>query len=179
LRYGITFEQKDRKRALLERLEENNVPLDRVERREVAPDLKKIENLGLPQIAIDYPPLESGSESGFNSNPESNPESSPGPESGSGSGSGSESGSGEGSEPRITRNAGHTLWGLFRTVEPSSSWQGTMVFPSLTVASRISNDSFYFNTQRHIHAHLLSRGLFAPRLPRRKSWISWIGLHQW
>ncbi|KAM7184062.1 hypothetical protein V8F33_013212 [Rhypophila sp. PSN 637] len=55
-RYGIEYDSKAKKEALLQLLLADGVPLDRVQLNTIAPNLKKIAPLGLAQIVLDYPP---------------------------------------------------------------------------------------------------------------------------
>ncbi|KAM7189003.1 hypothetical protein V8F33_010337, partial [Rhypophila sp. PSN 637] len=55
-RYGIEYDPKAKKEALLRLLLAKGVPLNRVQLNTIAPNLKKIAPLGLAQIVLDYPP---------------------------------------------------------------------------------------------------------------------------
>ena len=103
-RYGIAYENKDKKDKLLGLLQVNGVPLDRVERSETALDLNTVEVLGLEQIARDYPPLGSDKSSGSGSGDGMDEDSSGG--SGDGSDDGSGGGSGDGMDEDSSGGSG-------------------------------------------------------------------------
>ncbi|KAK4237970.1 hypothetical protein C8A03DRAFT_34025 [Achaetomium macrosporum] len=70
-RYGIQYNPKANKANLLQLLQANGVPLDRVQQNKTAPNLNTVEVLGLAQIDVDYPPSDSNEGSGNGSGEDS------------------------------------------------------------------------------------------------------------